>query len=100
MIQLALVPQFDGETYDESKDFRRLNSQFEKVKAIMSDGKWWSPYELKALIGGSESGITARIRDLKKERFGAYKIDKRRRTTGTWEYRICLTDGYSHERDS
>ena len=81
---------FDGETYDHALDNIRLSTQLCRVRDLMLDGQWWSLKELSAVIEGSEAGISARIRDLRKERFGGFIINKRRRTTGTWEYRMDL----------
>jgi hypothetical protein len=55
------------------------------------DGGWMSLHELAGLTGYGEASISAQIRNLRKERFGAYLIAKRKRgmdKQGAWEYRI------------
>lgn len=81
-------PDFDGATYDASKDKRRLTSQLGLVRTAMSDGRWHTLSELSAISGGPESSVSARLRDLRKEKFGAYTIERRRRERGLWEYQL------------
>lgn len=83
-------PHFDGETYEPVFDLRRLATQLERVAAALSTGGWWTLAELTAACGGSEAGVSARLRDLRKGRFGGHTIERRRRgaaTAGLWEYR-------------
>jgi len=89
---LDLPLTFDGESFDPSLDQERLAGQFTKVKALMLDGHWRTLSEIQALVGGSEAGISARLRDLRKPRFGAYRVERRRRysTKGIWEYQVTL----------
>jgi hypothetical protein len=81
---------FDGETFDPTQDFDRLKTQFDKVKHLMTTphGRWWTIPELVQLVGGSEASISARIRDLRKKKFGAFDVERHRRSGGLWEYRV------------
>src|ERR1035441_2569760 len=84
---------FDGVTFDWEKDGDRLTSQLGKVYCAMRDGKWHTLCELSILTGGSEAGVSARLRDLRKPQFGKFKIQRLRRTGresfyGLWEYRM------------
>lgn len=81
---------FDGQTYDESFDRERLETLLGRVKSAMKDGNWWTLAELVEKCGGSESGVSARIRDMRKPKFGGHNVDRRRRgdpKDGLWEYR-------------
>lgn len=80
--------RFDGETYEPEIDQKRLSSQLERVKALLLDGKWRGLAELAASVNGSEAGVSARIRDLRKQRFGAWTIERRRVDGGYFEYRL------------
>lgn len=84
---------FDGKTFDPAHDAKRLGSQLLRVEALMRDGKWRTLAEIvEAINGGSEAGVSARIRDLRKEKFGGYTIEHRRRgdpKLGLWEYRMA-----------
>ncbi len=87
---------FDGATYDPDKDKERLTSQLKRVTFLMSDGEWRTLQEITAAVdGSSEAGISARLRDLRKPKFGGYLVEKRRveEDKGTWIYRLLLEPG-------
>lgn len=79
---------FDGRTFSPVDDGQRLTRQLDLVKRCLMDGSWWTLTALAAVSGGSEAGVSARIRDLKKPRFGGYVIEKQRVSGGLWRYRI------------
>lgn len=86
-------PDFDGETYEHELDHERLTTQLGKVKGIMLDGEWHTiPEIMRALQipSASASSVTARIRDLRKSKFGSYEVESRRvkGERGLWEYRV------------
>lgn len=82
-------PMFDGATFDPAKDEVRLTKHLARVYECLKDGSWWTLQRLKTTIGGSEAGCSARIRDLRKEKFGAHKIERRRiEDSGLYEYRM------------
>ena len=88
------VPKFDGATFDPARDGARLTGQLERVKGIMADGAWRTLAELAALVDGSEAGVSARLRDLRKVKFGGHQVDRRRRGDGgLHEYRLTLRRG-------
>jgi len=81
--------RFDGATFDPAKDQLRLQGQLSRVFTAMSDHQWWTLADLQKECGGSEAGISARIRDLRKERWGAHEIERRRVSdSGLYEYRL------------
>ena len=85
---------FDGQTYDRSEDQTRLNGQLREVYLLMSDGEWWTIRQLIERIGkGTETGISARIRDLRKQRFGGMSVESQRVGSGLWQYRLAKHDG-------
>jgi hypothetical protein len=82
---------FDGDTFDEAEDLERLSGQLQRVKTLLADGVWRTLAEIVAEVGGSEAGVSARIRDLRKKRFGGHTMSRRRRgnaKAGIWEYRM------------
>lgn len=92
MTQLSLIPlrkvyRFDGATI-EAQDSKRLASQLERVRTVMSDGQWHTIPELARKAIGSEAAVSARLRDLRKVRFGSCNVERRRITGGLFEYRI------------
>jgi hypothetical protein len=89
---------FDGPTYVAEHDEERLTGQLHRVYAVMSNGAWWSLEELAAEIlrttghHDTPAAISARIRDLRKKRFGQFPVASKRRrqaSVGWWEYRIA-----------
>jgi hypothetical protein len=86
--QPPAAPRFDGATYDHAQDSMRLRSQLQAVRAVMSDGQWHTIPELARKGRGSESSISARIRDMRKEKFGGATVERRRITGGLYEYRL------------
>jgi len=84
------APAFDGATFDAQKDYVRLKGQLAAVYEVMSDGCWRTLSEIKNLVGGSEAGISARLRDLRKQKFGSHRVNRRRRehANGLWEYQL------------
>jgi hypothetical protein len=82
---------FDGETYDPELDKARLGVQVRAVRALMLDGEWRTLAEIAGLVHAPEASVSARLRDLRKPRFGAMTVERRRRgegQRGLWEYRV------------
>ncbi len=63
-------PAFDGSTYDAPRDSGRPYAQLHRVQQLMADGGWHSLEDLSASAGDPEASISARIRDLRKPKFG------------------------------
>ena len=81
---------FDGNTYESKKDFQRLTAQLGKVSNALMSAKWLTLAELEQLLHEPQASISARIRDLRKPKFGGLLIDRRRRSEGTFEYRLDM----------
>jgi hypothetical protein len=81
---------FDGVTYDPERDRERLKTLLERVFAYMLDRRWHTLAEIMTYCGGSEASVSARLRDLRKPRFGSHGVERRRHATrpGLWEYRL------------
>ncbi len=89
----APLPDHDGETYSRELDLDRLNQQARRVYDVIEHGQWWTLREIAALTGDPEASISARLRDLRKPRFGGFRVERRRRgvpSAGLWEYRLLL----------
>jgi hypothetical protein len=87
---------FDGRTYKSEHDKARLSGQLLRVLEVMNDGEWRTLRELSDEADGSEASVSARLRDLRKPRFGARIVERRRRgqaTRGIHEYRLRGTLG-------
>jgi hypothetical protein len=82
----------DGATYVAPFDRDRLNRQARAVFDAMADGLWHTLSELSYATGAPEASVSARLRDLRKPRFGALEVERRRDgdAAGTWLYRLNL----------
>ena len=82
---------FDGATIDPQLDAARLETLLGKVSELMYDGAWRTLAEIRDVTGGSEAGISARLRDLRKRKFGGHLVERRRRgdpKAGLFQYRL------------
>lgn len=84
---------FDGETYEAEFDRERLTGQLRAVYDVVHDGAWRTLAEIAAAMTtpASEASISARLRDLRKEKFGGFTVERRARGDrhrGLFEYRV------------
>lgn len=85
---------FDGETFEPERDGPRLTKALECVLWVLCDGKWHSLQEIQDQIieefgkQFSQAGISARIRDLRKDRFGGFDVEHIHIKGGLWRYRL------------
>lgn len=80
---------FDGATYEPAKDKKRLARQLTLVRTLMSDGNWRSLARIAKALGAPEASVSARLRDLRKAKFGGLNVERRRVSgRGTFEYRV------------
>jgi len=81
------MQRFDGVTYKAERDHDRLAGMLARVQTIVSDGRWHTLAELSARTGGSEAACSARLRDLRKPRFGGHTVERQYVGSGLWQYR-------------
>lgn len=84
-------PQYGGVTFDPATDTARLNKQCLAVYQLMRDGKWRTPTDIENATGYNWASASARLRDLRKERFGSFSVERRRKgdaERGLFEYRL------------
>jgi hypothetical protein len=81
-------PAFDGSTFNVAVDGDRLTCQLATVKAYLEQASWVTLAEIREATGVPEASASARIRDLRKVKFGAFTVDRRRRSAGQYEYRL------------
>lgn len=79
---------FDGRTFNQVRDGSRLRGQLEAVRGALISGGWWTLAKLSERARGSEASVSARLRDLRKPKFGAYDIERRYVSNGVWEYHL------------
>jgi len=86
---------FDGPNI-EAEDTKRLGKQLTAVYEVMTDGKWRTLGDIAQEAGyppESAAGISARLRDLRKDKVhkvlgSRYDVHKKRVEGGIWEYRM------------
>ena len=86
---LCHEPEFDGETFDPERDAARLNAQLFRVYRALKDGQWHTLSDLALITGDPTPSISARLRDLRKAKFGGHVITRRYVDRGLWEYRLA-----------
>ena len=72
-------------------DMVRLGRQLTAVTRVMASGEWLTLAELSEASGAPEASASARLRDLRRPRWGGHTVERRRRHgegTGLWEYRL------------
>jgi hypothetical protein len=82
------IPHRDGETFVHERDARRLAGQHCRVLALMKDGQYRTLSEISALTGDPEASVSARLRDLRKPKFGAYIVERDYVERGLFRYRL------------
>jgi hypothetical protein len=79
---------FDGATYCRKHDQVRLNRQLDRVREFMGCGNWHSLSTIACYAECSEPSASARLRDLRKPRFGGYTVERKRVEGGLFLYRV------------
>ena len=82
--------RFDGSDYDHKRDGIRLTGQLERVFDVMKHGQWVTLRELSDRSRCPEASASAQLRNLRKERFGGFLIEKKYATSGLFLYRLKL----------
>lgn len=84
----------DGDTYDHHRDHLRLGAQAQRVLDVIGDGQWRTLSEIATATGDPEASVSARLRDLRKPKFGGLDVARRLRDEdmpGLYEYRLERT---------
>lgn len=87
--------RFNGPEYSPEHDKARLSDQHIRIRELMLDGRWRSLAEIAALTGDPQSSVSAQLRHLRKERFGSYVVDRRKRgdrKRGLFEYQVRMPE--------
>lgn len=79
---------FAGSTFDAKRDGDRLKIQLDAVRSVMMDGQWRTLADIGGRVKAPEASVSARLRDLRKTKFGGYTVERRYVRRGLYEYRI------------
>jgi len=91
------APQFDGKTFEPERDQSRLKAQLDAVRSIMFDGRPHTLAEIAERVGAPEASVSARLRDLRKPKFGGYQIERSHVSRGLWQYRLAFPQNVQRE---
>jgi len=91
--ECAVVLACDGETL-EDEDQPRLAGLLELVLEALRNRDWWTLRGLTEYVErrserrASETSVSARLRDLRKRKFGGYVIERKNEGGGLFQYRL------------
>jgi hypothetical protein len=80
----------DGKTYEPTLDYARLGKQMKAVYSLMRDGQWRTLRQIADLVEAPEASVSARLRDLRKRKFGAFTVERARAVSGLHWYRLVV----------
>ena len=89
------IAPFDGPAYIPEFDVSRLTKQIRRVYDCMRDGQWRSLNEIAELTGDPAPSVSAQLRHLRKEKFGAHTVEKRRvgqNSQGFYQYQLQVRE--------
>jgi hypothetical protein len=86
----AMAKELSQQATGDPADAVRLSGQLLAVYDLMSDGAWWTLADLAGRVNASTQSVSARIRDLRKECFGAHDVRGEQVKRGLWRYRLVI----------
>jgi len=85
----SLPTLFDGITINDERDNGRLQAQLDRVRDVtLGSLNWWTLGELACVTGYPEASVSARLRDLRKAKFGGFNVERKYVSRGLWAYRV------------
>lgn len=93
MVHMITCSDFGGKTFEQAKDGKRLNRQLNEVFDLMQDGIFRTLAEISAATGHPPASVSARLRDLRKAKFGGHTVNRKRRghwIDGLFEYQLLI----------
>lgn len=91
MFDRATNPDAHGPpVYDPDHDEPRLHRQLAAVLAFMRDGAWHTVPEIAAVVPGTQTSLSAKLRTLRRPEAGGWIVERRRRAgqAGVHEFRL------------
>lgn len=80
----------DGSSFSRGRDLSRLNAQMADVYRYMSHGEWRTLADIATNTGHPEASVSARLRDLRKDKFGGFNVERRYIACGQYQYRLVI----------
>jgi hypothetical protein len=81
---------FDGQTYDPEVDRERLGRQLASVRdEMLRASAWLTLQQIAIRVNEPPASVSARLRDLRKEKFGGFAVLRcRRGDDDAWRYAV------------
>lgn len=85
-----MTQRFNGSDYVPAEDDGRLTGQIARVFNLMSDSRWRTLAQIETLTSDPPASISAQLRHLRKKKWGAHTINKRKAGPGSglWYYQL------------
>lgn len=83
-----MTARFNGSDYQPMRDDIRLTGQLLRVWTVMCDGAARTLASIATLTGDPEASVSAQLRHLRKDRFGAHLVEKEHLGRGLFSYRV------------
>ena len=84
--------RFNGADYSPDRDNPRLKGQILRVWEVMKDGRWRTLRQIADMTHDPEASISAQLRHLRKDRFGAHQIEREYIDNGAYKYRLIINE--------
>jgi hypothetical protein len=88
----TLALQFDGSTFVPERDGSRLAEQTKAVFSVMKDGQFRTLSSLAQMTDAPEASVSARLRDLRKPRFGGHTVNRQYLGNGLFQYQLVVRE--------
>lgn len=83
---------FGGSTFVPERDGSRLAEQTKAVFSVMKDGQFRTLSSLAQLTSAPEASVSARLRDLRKPRFGGHTVNREYLGRGLFQYQLVVRE--------
>jgi len=87
--ELADAGTFEGP--DQEEHVVRLRGQIKRIFECVKDGRWRTLADIARETGDPITSVSAQLRHLRKERFGAHTVERRHDGDGLYSYRVLVS---------
>ena len=83
---------FDGVDLNQERDAPRLTGQIKRIYALMKDGHKRTLDCIALATGAPHASVSAQLRNLRKDRFGAHTVERNHLGGGLYEYSLIVNE--------
>ena len=84
--------RFDGDDYKSKRDDKRLTGQIERIWNVMRGGAWRTLEEISRITNDPPASVSAQLRHLRKDKFGAHTVEREYLGDGLYRYRVIINE--------